>query len=114
MLLAEPLKQTLPRKEKRSVMTEQPKGTLSLQIRDEYVPVRAIRDFSPGGISVVIDCAIGGSVETTVRYIDQDVDVEVNGTIVWSRPDAAGQGNAHLLGVNLVGAYLLYSFLQNR
>jgi hypothetical protein len=109
---------TLPRKEERSVLTRQPKGVLSLHLHEQCLPVLGIRDFSPGGISLLLDQPIVDSVDIMLTYHYQEVELEVNGTVAWNRPDPAtgtvgANGALYLLGVQLLGAYLLYTYLKN-
>jgi hypothetical protein len=104
------------RKDQRSIVTRQPKGKLQIAVGDQSYNVIAVHDASPTGIRLktVFQISIGANI--LVRYLDQDVDLKVNGVVVWNSTSSEGDAHAaestvFIIGIELVSPSLLKVFM---
>lgn len=101
------------RGETRFALTQKPKGMLFLHVRGECLPVRAIRDISQTGISLLFDYDASQGDHVDIEYKDRDNGVKVSGIVVWRvQPDHTLSEAKHLLGINMFSPNMLLSFMQ--
>jgi hypothetical protein len=101
------------RSETRFTLTQKPKGMLFLHVRGDCFPVRAIRDISQTGISVLFDYDARQGDHVDIEYKDRGSGIKVSGTVVWrNRPDQQPAEAPHLLGINMLSPNSLLSFMQ--
>lgn len=105
------------RSETRLMLAHKPKGMLFLHIHGECLPVRAVRDISQTGISLLFDYDICQGDRVDVEYKDRNNEVKVSGIVVWCNqtdktPPHTESAPKHLLGINMFSPNLLLSFMQ--
>lgn len=103
------------RREERLVLTHQPKGQLLIHLNDDCIPARAVRDISTTGISVVFSGVLDNDTVVTLEYRSLEIDVKVEGTVIWSRdehPAGDPERTLTVLGIKLVNpTFLLAAML---
>ncbi|MBU0621920.1 MAG: PilZ domain-containing protein [Gammaproteobacteria bacterium] len=104
------------RRERRSVVSPKPKGVLQVLAGEKCLDVTAVMDASPMGMRLQVDDRIGIGENILVRYMDKQVDMKLNGTVVWNSvsadPAAAdADHSACIIGISLAGPSLLQAFL---
>ncbi len=105
------------RKEERIKLLSQPKGELSLYANYMRYAVRSVLNISPQGIKVKLNKPVNDAIDVVVQYKHKDINLSVNGTIVWKttvdEPLAnANTGHSYDVGINLLGPHLLFSLMQ--
>jgi len=103
------------RKDKRSVVTQQPKGTLQIFLGDQCHPVLAVEDASPTGIRLKTATQVNVGAKILVRYFDEKIDLKVNGVVIWNSISSEGgeqraAPNAFTIGIELASPSLLKVF----
>jgi len=106
------------RKAERTVLLTQPKGDLCIFVKDERYPVRSVLTISPLGVSLLLDNFASNDVAVVLQYRHEDINLQVNGTIVWKAavddPDATSSTNRiYRVGINLISPHLLFSLMQS-
>ncbi len=103
------------RRERRAVYTHQPKGRLQVLIGDLCLIVYTVKDASQTGLQVEVGNKVNSGENILVRYWSDEVDIKLNGTVMWSslRPseskERANQPNC-VLGIRLASPSLLQTF----
>ncbi len=103
------------RKERRAVYTHQPKGKLQVLLGDQALEVYTVKDASQSGLQLEVGHKVIAGENILVRYRSNEVDLKLNGTVMWSRvfvpetPDSAAP-ESFLLGVRLASPSLLQTF----
>jgi hypothetical protein len=105
------------RREERTVVATQPEGELYLTVKGTCYPVHSVLTISSMGVSLRLDHSEGEGTEVVVQYKHRDINVQVNGTVVWSAP--AGEASAagatdrlYDVGIHLMSPHLLFSLMQ--
>jgi hypothetical protein len=104
------------RKENRSIAAPQPKGKLQVILGDQFHNVSAVKDTSPTGIRLKMGAQIKIGENILVRYLDEKVDLQVNGIVVWNSISSEGvedgaETNEYIIGIKLASPSLLAVFL---
>ena len=103
------------RRERRAVYTHQPKGKLQVLLGGQCLIVYTVKDASQTGLQVEVGSKVNSGENILVRYWSEEVDIKLNGTVMWSsmRPsesiERAGQLNC-ILGIRLASPSLLQTF----
>lgn len=103
----------------------QPEGELYLYVNGERYSVRSVLNISPQGISIQLDDSVGDASEVVVQYKHKDINLHVNGTVVWNMPAQEPPTEVELpsaeiversydVGINLVGPHLLFSLMPTQ
>lgn len=105
------------RKEERIELLTQPKGELNLHVNNVRYSVRSVLNISPQGIKVQLSSPVGDSLDVVVQYKHEDINLSVNGTIVWKMaidepPPTENESHSYDIGINLLGPHLLFSLMQ--
>lgn len=105
------------RKAERIKLSVQPKGTLYLVLNDARYPVLSVLDISSQGIRVQLQSPIIDFAEVTIQYKHDDINVSVNGTVVWNSPAsertaAEISNHSYNVGIDLLAPHLLFSLMQ--
>jgi hypothetical protein len=103
------------RRERRAVYTHQPKGKLQILFGDKTLEVLSVIDASQSGLQLQVDDKIKAGENILVRYHSSEVDLKLNGSIMWGRafvPEASdiAATESFLLGVRLASPSLLQTF----
>jgi hypothetical protein len=103
------------RKDKRAIITRQPKDRMQIVLGDQWYPVLAVEDASPTGIRLKTATKLNVGANILVRYFDEKIDLKVNGVVVWNSISSEGdkQGaepNAFIIGIELASPSLLKVF----
>ena len=111
------MKQENLRKVERIKLSKQPEGELYLCANGERYAVRSVLNISPQGISVQLSNSVANDAEVEVQYKHKDVNLHVNGTVVWNKPSdeppaAQVTGRSFNIGINLISPHLLFSLMQ--
>ncbi len=106
--------QTELRQAKRTVLSTQPKGEFYLYNHDETYSVDCVQNISAEGISIQLKNFVDISTEVEIQYKHKDINLRVNGTVVWSRKTnepAATEvtEQSYDIGINLISPHLLIS-----
>lgn len=114
--------QTELRKIDRLELLAQPNGEIYLLVNEMRLPVSSVLNISPQGIRVQLstpasDFSFSDYNDVVVQYQNKEVNLNVNGTIVWnmlSESPATNEGSdpTYDIGINLLGPHLLYSLMQ--
>lgn len=105
------------RKAERTVLLAQPKGELCMYVKGERCLVHSVLTISPLGISLRLTNYVDNDVDVVVEYKHEDINLRVNGTVVWSRSVDARSAtqmtdrSCHV-GINLMSPHLLFSLMQ--
>lgn len=107
------------RKAERIVLLAQPQGELYLYVDGEHYTVRSVLNISSKGISVKINNYVSDAAEVLVQYKHKDVNLRVNGTVVWKTPadeppKAEITDRTYDIGINLMSPQLLFSLMQTK
>jgi len=99
------------RKEVRSLYPTH-KGKLQVLFSDKCLLVSSVKDVSPTGIRLEVKTPVDVGENIRVRYVDEKVDIQLNGTVAWnSASQFDGNGTAEspafLIGVKLASPSLL-------
>jgi len=105
------------RQAERITLLTQPKGKLYLNTMGECYPVSTILNVSPVGISIQLKNIVDVAAEIEIQYKTGDIDLRVNGFVVWNRktvePNAAKITDCiYEIGINLLSPHLLMLMLQ--
>jgi hypothetical protein len=104
------------RREERIKFLTPPKDELQITCNGVRLAVPAVLNISQQGISVQLERPIDASSEVVLHYRHKDINMHVNGTVVWNRPsEPAPSGPANGLyniGINLLGPHMLFSLMQ--
>jgi hypothetical protein len=100
------------RKEVRSIYPHQPKGKLQVLLNDTRLPVSTVKDVSPSGIRLEVRTQIPIGENIQVRYVDEKVDLKLNGTVAWNsissrETEDFAESPAFLIGIRLASPSLL-------
>jgi len=111
------MRQAELRKVERIKLSVQPKGALLLIVKDVHYPVLSVLDISSEGIRVQLQSPVIDLAEVTIQYRHDDINVSVNGTVVWNSPAnerTATEVNNHSynVGIDLLAPHLLFSLMQ--
>jgi hypothetical protein len=103
------------RRERRAVYTHQPKGKLQVLIGAQSLEVFTVKDASQSGLQLEVRRKVIAGENIMVRYHSTDVDLKLNGTVMWSRNTARETIDAtvpdnFLLGIRLASPSLLQTF----
>jgi hypothetical protein len=103
------------RGERRAVYTQQPKGKLQILFGDQALEVRSVIDASQSGLQLEVGNKVKAGENVLVRYRSNDVDLKLNGSIMWSRAfvpatPVVSASESFLLGVRLASPSLLQTF----
>ena len=106
------------RGEDRIVLSEQPQGRLTVLTSHSRVDAIRVRDISRSGISLELDRLIHPDTPVSVEYVQDALDLSVNGRLAWSRSNS-GSGDetaaaAYVVGIELFSPGLLLNFLPTR
>lgn len=104
------------RKESRTSAPRQPKGRLQLIVDERRHDVTAVKDISPTGIRLEIGTPVDIGSPILVRYFDGEIDLQLNGIVVWNSASEPGAKNlarpgSFIIGVMLTSPSLLDVFL---
>ena len=113
------------RKGERIRLLMQPEGDLYLYVNGERYSVRSVLNLSPQGISIQLNNSVGDASEVVVQYKHKDINLHVNGTVVWNMPaqgpvainelpSAEITNRAYDVGINLIGPHLLFSLMPTQ
>ena len=93
------------RRNERVVPAQQPKGKLMLYVNDDRFEVKSLRDVSPFGIGVCIECDVMKESAVRLNYQAEGEEIEVFGVVAWSGP-IAEDDNAHAAALFRIGICL--------
>lgn len=101
------------RKRGRIALTHQPRGTLTLRVAEQYIPVLSVTDVSATGVNLVVTSAVAEQTPVMVEYADAGLRFDVYGMVIWQGRPAAGSADeqAATLGIELFSPTLLTAFL---
>jgi len=107
------------RQVERIALSSQPKGDLHLYNNGECFPVRSVINISPEGISIQLDKYVAVAAEVEFQYKYQDIDIRVNGTVVWNRKTGnpitdKNTDFSYDIGINLISPHILFSLMQSK
>ncbi|PJA33565.1 MAG: hypothetical protein CO187_01130 [Zetaproteobacteria bacterium CG_4_9_14_3_um_filter_53_7] len=77
-----------------------PQGLLSLWVDGRPVTILDVQDVSPFGIGLLVDGHVSNGCLVALQYVRDTTDIEVSGSVVWSRPADAAEENT-CLGIYL-------------
>lgn len=103
------------RGERRAVYTHQPKGKLQILLGDQSFAVHNVKDASQSGLQLEVENKVNSGENVLVRYWSVEVDIKLNGTVMWSsvRPSESKE-RANLpncvVGIRLASPSLLQTF----
>lgn len=81
-----------------NIRNEYSQGEFCLYINGQPVAFRALRDVSPFGMSLLLECQLARGSDVTLYYRHQEVELAVNGTVAWCMADdASGHFRAGIL-----------------
>jgi hypothetical protein len=96
------------RREDRVTLTAQPKGHLLIHIKGECIPVKAVRDISSTGISLVYIGEVIDGGDITLEYRSKGIDLKVEGSVMWVRKENGESDHLqNVMGLQLFGPTLL-------
>ncbi len=103
------------RKEERSIFTRQPQGKLQVLVGDRSHRVFEVMDVSPMGIRLKIDSRVSIGENVLIRYQTKEVDLKLNGTVVWNSDSPANReddanSSGCIIGIQLTSPSLLQAF----
>ena len=101
------------RKRGRIALTHQPRGSLTLRVAEQYIPVLSVTDISATGVNLVVTSAVAEQTPVMVEYADAGLRFDVYGMVIWqaqASPGPAGEPAA-TLGIELFSPTLLTAFL---
>jgi hypothetical protein len=103
------------RAERRAVYTHQPKGKLQILFGDQTLEVLSVIDASQSGLQLQVGNSVKTGENILVRYHSNEVDLKLNGSIMWGRAFVPETSNiaaseSFLLGVRLASPSLLQTF----
>jgi hypothetical protein len=103
------------RRERRAVYTHQPKGKLQVLQGEQRLDVYAVKDASQSGLQLEVGSKVNTGENILVRYWSDEVDIKLNGTVMWSstRPSESKERESLpncVLGVRLASPSLLQTF----
>jgi len=73
------------RQTKRIALSTQPEGELHVYSHGECYSVYSVLNVSSDGISVQLKNSVEISAEVEIQYKHKDIDLRVNGIVVWNR-----------------------------
>jgi hypothetical protein len=99
------------RKEVRSLYPSH-KGKLQVLFSDQCLSVSSVKDVSPTGIRLEVKTPVALGENIRVRYVDEKVDIKLNGTVAWNSISSKDSSNidesaTFLIGVKLASPSLL-------
>ncbi len=99
------------RKEVRSLYPTH-RGKLQVLFSDICISVSSVKDVSPTGIRLEVNTPIAIGENIRVRYVDEKVDIKLNGTVAWNSisskdSDDIDKSTAFLVGIKLASPSLL-------
>ena len=101
------------RKEVRTINAFQPKGKLQVLQNDSCITVFSVKDISPTGIRLEVNSLLAVGDNIRVRYVDDKVDIKLNGTVAWNSDTVNEKDNTgsrvFQIGIRLASPSLLYS-----
>ncbi|MBI3479042.1 MAG: PilZ domain-containing protein [Nitrosomonadales bacterium] len=104
------------RRAERIALLEQPKGEFFLHVKDDLYSVRSVLNISSQGISLQLDNIVGVATEVVLQYKYKAINIQVNGTVVWSRPSngpiETEVALPYEIGINLISPHLLFSLMK--
>lgn len=104
------------RREERIKFLMPPKDELHITFDGERLAVPSVLDISSQGISLQVERLIDTSAEVVLHYRHKDINMNVNGTVVWNRPNGQNSGNLgnrlYDIGISLLGPHMLFSLMQ--
>jgi hypothetical protein len=103
------------RTERRAVYTHQPKGKLQVLLGAQCLEVFTVKDASQSGLQLEVNSKVNAGENILVRYHSTDIDLKLNGTVMWSRSATRGTSDTvapdnFLLGIRLASPSLLQTF----
>ena len=107
---------TEQRKERRSIISPNLQGRLQVLAGEKCLDVTAVVDVSPMGMRLQVGDQVGIGENILVRYMGKQVDMKLNGTVVWNSVPAepaatSAVHSACILGISLASPSLLQAFL---
>lgn len=101
------------RREERIKFMMPPKDELHITFGGERLSVPSVLDISSQGISLQVERPLDTSAEVVLHYRHKDINMNVNGTVVWNRPNGQNRGSRlYDIGISLLGPHLLFSLMQ--
>jgi len=104
------------RKTERIDLSTQPKGELYLVVKGKHYSVSSVLNISPQGIRVQLNNAVSNAKDVVIQYTHDDINLSVNGTIVWNMPSSKSTADNSIssydIGINLLGPHLLFTLMQ--
>ncbi|MGC2165990.1 MAG: PilZ domain-containing protein [Gallionella sp.] len=104
------------RREERIKFLMPPRDELHITFDGERFAVPAVLNISSQGISLQLERQIDTSSEVVLHYRHKDINMNVNGTVVWNKPngqDPKEPGKRlYNIGINLLGPHMLFSLMQ--
>jgi hypothetical protein len=107
------------RKESRKIVSKQLQdklqGKLQILLGEQCLDILSVKDTSPFGIRLEIGRPVAVGENLLLRYFDEQVDLKLNGTVMWNRNVSGSMDNAtgsrnHLIGIRLASPSLLHVF----
>jgi hypothetical protein len=100
------------RKEVRSIYPHQHRGKLQVLSKELCLSVYSVKDVSPTGIRLEVKTPVDVGQNIWVRYVDEKVDIKLNGTIAWNSVSSQSKNNisnsnTFLIGIKLASPSLL-------
>ncbi len=104
------------RQEARTRALRKPKGKLQLIDGEQHHNVTEVIDISPTGIRLEVGTPADIGTQVLVRYFDGEVDMQLNGMVIWNSPSPPGAAESakpisHIVGIKLTSPTLLDVFL---
>ncbi len=104
------------RREERVRFLMPPKDELYITFDGEHLAVPAVLNISSQGISLQLERQIDTSSEVVLHYRHKDINMNVNGTVVWNNPNGQNSGELgkrlYNIGIALLGPHMLFSLMQ--
>jgi len=69
------------------ISSEYPQGQFCLYINGQPVGLRALRDVSPFGLSLLLELQLTKDSEVTLHYSNDETELVVSGTVTWCVAD---------------------------
>ena len=103
------------RRESRAVYTHQPTGKMQVLLRDQCLDVYTVKDASQTGLQLEVGNRVDKGENILVRYWTKEVDIKLNGTVIWSSIRSGGskdiaQAETCGRGIRLASPSLLQTF----
>jgi hypothetical protein len=103
------------RKEKRAVYSQQPHGKLQVLLGEKRIEVYSVKDASQSGLQLEVGNRVDSGDNVLIRYLTKEVDIKVNGTVMWSsssRTDSNSLASSKTctIGIRLASPSILQTF----